>query len=354
MRRGKRRACECVADAADHPRGVRGERLLQGFAVLFQMQQHRARGGERERMAHERPGEKRHRRFGKRIVTEAPRPAVERVQKFRASRDRADGEAAADDFAVGRDVRAHAEMRLRAAGMAAEAGDDLVENQRDAMPRRERAKLVQKLARLKSGPPALHRLDEHRRDFVRVRCDFFQRTGVAVVEDDRVRERFGRNARRDRRGAVARDFSPEHLVGDAVVALRKINHLRATRHRARDAQRAGHRLGTGVAKRRALGAGQLTEQRGDFARERRCGADLHAARKLLADRPDDKLRLMPEHRGTETERHVDPFVAVDVPELCARRAIDDDRIDHLLPRLLEARDRARIGKMRAVFLRVCF
>ena len=352
MRRGKRRACECVADGADHPRSVRGERLLQCFAVLFQMQQHRARGGERERMAHERPGEKRHRRFGKRIVAEAPRPAVERVQKFRASRNRADRQTAADDFAVGRDVRAHAEMRLRTAGMTAEAGDDLVENQRDVMPRRERAKLVQKFARLKSGSATLHRLDEHRRDFVRVRCDFFQRPRVAVVEDDRVGERFRLDARRDWRGVVAGDFSPEHFVADAVVALRKINDLRATRHRARDAQRAGHSLGSGVAKRRALGAGQFAEQSRDLARKRRCGADLHAARKLLADRPDDKLRLMPEHRGAETERHVGPFVAVDVPELCARRAINDDRIDHLLPRLLEARDRARIGKVRAVFLRV--
>ena len=43
--------------------------------------------------------------------------------------DDADRHAAADDLAVGREIGPDAEPGLRAAGMDAEAGDDLVEDQ---------------------------------------------------------------------------------------------------------------------------------------------------------------------------------------------------------------------------------
>ena len=80
--------------------------------------------------------------------------------------DHADRQAAADDLAVAGEVGLHAEEGLRAARMDAEAGDDLVEDERRAGLRGDVPHLVQELARLQVRPPALHRLDQHRRELV--------------------------------------------------------------------------------------------------------------------------------------------------------------------------------------------
>ena len=54
------------------------------------------------------------------------------------------------------------------------------------------------------GIPALHRLDEHRGQLGRVLGDVAQRLRVAVVEDDQVLRRMGRDPGRDRqRSALA-------------------------------------------------------------------------------------------------------------------------------------------------------
>ena len=52
-------------------------------------------------------------------------------------------------------------QRLRAARVRAEAGDDLVEDETVPDALGDLAQLVQELARLEIGAPALHRLDQH-------------------------------------------------------------------------------------------------------------------------------------------------------------------------------------------------
>ena len=70
--------------------------------------------------------------FGHGIVAVAPGAAVERVHEVRLAGEDADRQAAADHLAVGGEVGADAEHGLHAAGMHAEAGDDLVEDEGDA------------------------------------------------------------------------------------------------------------------------------------------------------------------------------------------------------------------------------
>ena len=59
-------------------------------------------------------------------------------------------------------------------------------------------------------------------------------------------------------------------------------------HGPRDAQRRHHGLGTGVAERHALVAGQFADQLGDLARQRRLRADLEAVLELRRDRVGDE------------------------------------------------------------------
>ena len=55
-----------------------------------------------------------------------------------------DGQSAADDLAISRQVRAHAEMGLRAADVAAESSDDFIEHESASRLRRDLARRVQK------------------------------------------------------------------------------------------------------------------------------------------------------------------------------------------------------------------
>ena len=73
-----------------------------------------------------------------------------------------------------------------------------------------------------SGIPALHRLDEHRGQLGCVLGDVAQRLRVAVVEDDQVLCRMGRDPGRDRHRSpltVAQHAPREHLVEEAVVVV---------------------------------------------------------------------------------------------------------------------------------------
>ena len=78
--------------------------------------------------------------------------------------------------------------------------------------------------------------------------------------------------------------------------------------------------------------------------------DFHAERELFLDRFNDERRPMAKEAQPESERDVHVFVTVHIPNLRTLRARGDDRIDHLLPQVLEARRRSRIGEMRAMFL----
>ncbi len=73
-----------------------------------------------------------------------------------------------------------------------------------------------------------------------------------------------------------------HLVEDAVVRAGEDHDRAAAGDGARDAHRAHHRLGAGVAETRAIEAGELADELGDLAGERMLRADLVAEVELRA------------------------------------------------------------------------
>ena len=129
-------------------------------------------------MAHKRAGKKSDANFGKRRVAVLPLAAVERVHVFPAACNRADGESAADDFAVSGKVGTNIEIGLRTAGMQAEAGYDFIEDERGAGLFGDAAQLLQKFARLKIQAAALHRLDQDRGDFRATGTNNVERFGI--------------------------------------------------------------------------------------------------------------------------------------------------------------------------------
>ena len=251
------------------------------------MQQHRLGGGQRQRMAHEGAGEEGRRDLGDGIVAVAPRAAVERVHEARLAGENADRHAAADDLAVGREVGADAEQRLHAAGMDAEAGDDLVEDEGRAAGLGDRAQLLQEVLRPQLGVAALHRLDQHGGDVVAVGLDPVEALRIAVGQDHHVGDRFGRDAGRDRqrarRGAAA--GLDQHLVELAVIVVGEHDDALAAGHGARHAHRRHHRFGAGVAEGDALIAGHLRHQRGDLAGQRALRPDREAFLRAARRRP---------------------------------------------------------------------
>ena len=173
-------------------------------------------------------------------------------------------------------------------GCAAEAGDDLVEDQQRARRCSVRVRRSRRNStRLEVGAPALHRLDHDRGQLVR-----------ALAQD--LRATRACRSRAPARSATADGMMPgaagmllqlaraadDDLVEDAVVGAGEDRDRAAPGDGARDAHRAHHRLGAGVAERGAVGAGELAEQLGDLARQHVLRADLVAAVDLGVDRLD--------------------------------------------------------------------
>ncbi|CAM3196892.1 Uncharacterised protein [Burkholderia gladioli] len=333
---------------------------LQLRAALDQAPQHGMGGGQRQRMLAEGAGEE----GGVGARAGAGRgAAVDAVHVRRVARDDADRHAAAHRLAIGHQVGAHLEPGLRAAGMEAEAGDHLVEDQGDAQLAGERAQPLQELARLQLGPAALHRLDQHRRQFVRVLADHPQRMLRAVFEHQRLLAAAGLQARRRRHrvGVALGVGGHQHAVGPAVVRAGELGDLRAAVAGARQAHRQHHRLGAGIAEGHALHAGQLADHPRDLAGQRRLRPQVHAARQLRADRLAHEGRAMAEQRDAEAHRQVDVAVAVQVDQLRALRMLGHHRVeqlaqrhrqDRVLGREAEAGQRAVIGDHLAILARM--
>ena len=106
--------------------------LLELGSFTFEMLQHRFGDSDRYRMPHECAREKCNADLREGRITKLPLSAVKSIEKARLARDDADRHAAADDFTIGGHIRPNVEIRLRATGMHAEAGDHLVEDQRRA------------------------------------------------------------------------------------------------------------------------------------------------------------------------------------------------------------------------------
>ena len=189
---------ERAAEAGD----ALGHVDLQARAFAHEVLDDRPCRGHRERVTDEGAGEEGNSHFRETVIAVIPCAAVQGVHVFAFAGEHADGHAAADDLAVGGHVRLHAEVFLSAAGGAAEAGDDFVENERRAIFFRDGADFVHELARLQAGRAALHGLDHDGREFVGVGSQNFKRRGVVVVEHEDVFHERLRNAGRDRLGLV--------------------------------------------------------------------------------------------------------------------------------------------------------
>ncbi len=321
---------------------------------LFELREtfeHRERGRHRQRMLREGAREEDRRAFRIAVVAIAPPAAVDAVHAARAARDHADRHAAADDLAVRAHIGAHAEIFLRAAARAAEPGNHLVEHQHDAARLRERAQPLEERARPQRRRAALHRLHQHDADLRVVRVEIIERSVVAVVEHDRVRdERIGR-AEAGRPGLAMRAATREHAVEAAVVRVAEDHELVAARREPSEPDRGHRRLGARIAEHHALVAGEARDPFGHAPRERRLRPDRHADVELRAQRIGDEGRPVPEQVNAETHREIDVAVTVDVDDVRPLGAGRRDRVHEFLQQRPEAGRHAVVRERRAVGLR---
>lgn len=145
---------------------------------------------------------------GAAVVPVAPVAAVDPVHDVGAARDGTDGESAAEELAVGGEVRGDTVEILRPAEGRAEPGQHLVEHQHDAVTCRQLSQSADELDRLERGVPALHRLDDDQGDLLRVPFDRVQGRLAAVLADRQLRDGAAGDAPRDGHG-----LSPSGLAG---------------------------------------------------------------------------------------------------------------------------------------------
>ena len=159
---------------------------LQRRALLLQVGEHRAGGGERQGVLDHRPARGGDVRLREAVIAVRPRPAVDHVDVPAAPGDDADGQAATQDLAVRGDVRPEVEQPLDAALVGAEPGDDLVEHQEEAVLVGEPAQLAQELDRLQVRVPGPNRLHEHEREVRRIRPNDLEGALGPVLQDEGV------------------------------------------------------------------------------------------------------------------------------------------------------------------------
>ena len=156
-----------------------------------------------------------------------------------------------------------------------------------------------------------------------------ERGGVVPRHDDRAGRDLGRHARR-RRDALRREAAAgvgEQAVDVAVVGAGELQQLRAAGHRAGEPDRAHRRLG---ARRRHPQHLHARHAAADLLGEvdlagGRC-AERRALRGGLDDRRDDvRVRVAVDERAPRADP-VDVAVVVDVDELGALGAVDEDRV----------------------------
>src|SRR5581483_4240082 len=220
---------------------------------------------------------------------------------------------------------------LRTAARDAEAGDHLVEDEQRARGVAERAQRLEKAVdRRDDAHVPGDRLDDDRREPLAVAHDRLGcRVDVVVGADDRVARDGARHARRrrDSEGREARAGAREQRVGMAVVAAGELEDPVALREAAREAERAHRRL------RPRRDEPHLLDRR---HRVRDLGRELHlrlggraearAAERRLAHRLD-RLRVgVPEDERAPRADPVEVAVPVDVDEVRAFPALDEERL----------------------------
>ena len=165
-----------------------------------------------------------------------------------------------------------------------------------------------------------------------------------------------RNAGRDRHGvrraSPVLDALDQHLVEHAVIVAGEHHDLVAPGHGARDAHRGHHRFRAGVAERHRA---RCRSSRRTAARLRRPAASAARSRSPCPScssiASTTKVGAWPKHDRAKAVDEIDVFVAVNVPDARAARAVADQRVDQLLPfrsKPAAARGSASVGRAATV------
>ncbi len=329
-----RRAREEEPEHRPHPDGLRGDARLSGcvsesleealarsldpvpHARLGERAQRLDPSSHRERVPGERPG----------LIHGAGR--CDELHDLAPAAVRADREPAADHLAECRQVGLDAVQRLRAAGMHAEAGHHLVEDQQRAVRGGERAQALEEaLLREDETHVPRDRLDDDRGDLV---LGEEVVDGLEVVE--RRGQRVGGGALRDsgrvrepeRRDARARLHEQE--VGVPVVAARELDDRLAAGERARKPQRAHRRLGARGHEADELDARQrIADEPRELELERARRAEARTTADCVLQRGDHPWVRVAEDQRPPREDVVDVAIPVDVDEVGALPALDEQR-----------------------------
>ena len=245
--------------------------------------------------------------------------SVAHAAKVVSEHVRGEREPAADDLAEGGQIRHDAVVLLGAPVGEAEAGDDLVEDQRHAVPRGDLPYALEE-AGLRHHQP-LQRLHDHRGQVVVMRLDHGLGLGHVVEgrDQDLALDGVG-NARRVRGGGGERLGRPgpdahQGVVVDAVEAALELEDLVALPEGARHAEREEGRLAAAAAETDLLGARDgpaelLGEGQGRLA-------ELEVRRALAElglDRGDHRGMGMAQHEGAAAQDVVNVLAAREVIE----------------------------------------
>ncbi len=199
-------------------------------------------------------------------VAVLPQPAIDAGHDVGTAGDHADRQTATDHFAIGHEIGPYTEVRLRTARVNAESGQHFIENQYRAGSLRDCAQRMQECRWLQSGVAALHRLDQHRREFADARFEQFQRCRAAVFEHREIRHHAGHDAGHSwrRRPGIAMRFA-QHAVEMTVVAVAEHRNLCAAAGGTCQPQGSHDGFGAGIAECDTFDAGQFGDQFRHFA-----------------------------------------------------------------------------------------
>ena len=243
--------------------------------------------------------------------------------------DRGEREAAAHDLAHAGDVRHHAVVLLGAAVGQPEAGDDLVEDQQDAVAPRDLAETLEESGLGRDQP--LEGLDDHRGQLVGMGGhDAFDRREVIVGRDQhlgfqRVRDAGGVRDGRGEGLGRARGRAHHRVIVGAVVAALELEDLVALPRGAGDAQREEGRLRARRGEAHLLGArhraADLLGQLDDRLGHHEVGG---AALELRAHRGHHRGMGVAQHHRAGGHHVVDVLAPAHVVDLRALAVLDHE------------------------------
>ena len=231
---------------------------------------------------------------------------------------------AGDDLGKRRQIRRDLVEALRATGGAAESGDHFIEDEDDAVFRRDLAQIGQELrGEWDLAEACAGRFENDGGDIVALLADRLHECDVVGWADDRAVDHASQYPRRDR-GVVE-----SHLVMPAVEVWSESQNDGLPCVSSGNPQRELRRLGSGNGKSDALGAGnQLPDPVRPLQLELMSSAVVDSARDLLPHRFHHLRMAVAQDQSAMAAEVIDIAVVVDVPLAGAFGAGDIDRMGH--------------------------